>query len=427
MDPFFIRIFWFTVGMLWIALIALYFILTNRRSLERKGYSEEYIAYLRRSHTIRIIIIALVLPLLILLSAFIVAEFTGDLKDESQLAYIIVLMIILVVPFKIIDESIHRRKIRELALQTHEKVAIDLNYKILHLVFNPYWELILGISSLVYGVLFLRIEPWIIYVFLIFPWLLYINIRGTRYQTRPFLKDNYKYLFSFSLFSYLFFLFYFGSYFMIRLKFAVGTFKIGELEDSEIKFPPTTLILIIGFLIMSALIVRIALYASNYRIFNKMLKGESTDTRNVKVRRYLFIIPTLIIMFIIIVTGLIRDNTKVNRTDVGIVKKKYLIENGPSGSAGDTLAVIDRQGIHYLFRDNGKQVSLKVNDSFIERDLKDRLNNHELQMVCAVENCRTNRLRYYTVCCPCTFDQLPVETIVKFEYDPEYTIVGLVE
>ena len=158
MEAFFIRIFWFTVVLLWVALLILYFILTNKRSLQKKGHSEKYIAYLRRSHSIRILIIAFLLPVLMLLSAWIISLITGPLTEEVQLGYIILLLILLVSPFKFIDERINQRKIRELTLDTREKVAVDLNFKVLHKIYNPVWELILGPLAFLYGFFYLQIE-----------------------------------------------------------------------------------------------------------------------------------------------------------------------------------------------------------------------------------------------------------------------------
>ena len=61
MDSLFKDTYWITVIILWTALLILYFILTNRKSLERKGHQEKYIAYLRKSHRIRILIIAVLM------------------------------------------------------------------------------------------------------------------------------------------------------------------------------------------------------------------------------------------------------------------------------------------------------------------------------------------------------------------------------
>ena len=162
METFFIKTFWITVIMMWAALLVLYFILTNRASMQRKGHNEKYIAYLRRSHTIRILLIAVLLPVLILLSGWIVTLLTGPLTGEVQMAYIVVVLILLVIPFKFADERINQRRIRELAMETREKVAVDLNYRILHRIYNPLWELVLGPTAFFYGFFYLRIEQWII-------------------------------------------------------------------------------------------------------------------------------------------------------------------------------------------------------------------------------------------------------------------------
>ena len=218
MEQFFITAFWATNTTLWVALLILYLILTNKNSLQKKGYNKKYISYLRKSHLIRICCIAVLLPLIIIFSAWIVIKVTGELVEEAQLAYIVLILFILIIPIKYLDETINQKWIRKLALDTKEKIVIDLKYKTLHLIFNPWYELILGISGLVYGIFFLRIEQWVIYLFLVLPWFMYLTIRGVKYQVRPYLKDNYKYLFSFNLFSFLFFFLYFISNLVIKLQ-----------------------------------------------------------------------------------------------------------------------------------------------------------------------------------------------------------------
>ena len=270
MEPHFVKTFWITLIMLWVALIILYFILSDRKSLERKGHNEKYIEYLRKSHFIRICIIAVLLPLLILFSAWLVFLITGPLTEEVQLAYIVVVLIVLVVPFKFIDERINQKRIKELALDTKEKIAVDLNYKTLHLIFNPLWEVILTPAALFYGIIYLRIEQWVIYFFLLIPWLMYLTIRGTRYQTRPYLKDNYKYLFTFNIFNFLFFLFFFGAYFLSEIQDSVGVARSIGLSISFREFFPTLLLLFAGLIIILGLMSRLAIYLANYKIFNRV-------------------------------------------------------------------------------------------------------------------------------------------------------------
>jgi hypothetical protein len=408
MEPFFSIAFWSTLIMLWIALIILYFILTNRKSLERKGYNEKYIAFLRKSHLIRVIIIAIVLPLLILFSAWVVWKITGALTEEAQLAYIVLILFVLVVPFKFLDERFTQKRIRDLALETKEKVAIDLNYKTLHLIFNPTWEIILGLSVLAYGILFLKIEQWIIYLFILFPWFMYLNLRGTRYQTRPYLKDNYRYTFVFNLFCFLFFLFYFCSYFIIR---ATETLEIQSgasgLYADNMK---QVLLLFLGLILLLGWIGRIAVYLSNYRVFNREISGNQDRVVNSPFRKLAFFALAVLILLTFFGIGLMTGLFKQDNTEVGTVLKKYLVEE--KGKTLDTIAI----------ETDGKMEFLKKGV-----DLNDLNKEGRLRMYCTIELCNSKRIKEYEICCKTTYEDLPMGLLVKYEYRSDNTLTRLLE
>ena len=425
MDPFFVKTFWITVGMLWIALIILYFILTDRNSLERKGYNEKYIAYLRRSHLVRICLIAVLLPLLILLSAFIVLKITGPLQEKVQMAYIVITLIILVIPFKYFDDRINQKRIRDLALDTKEKIAIDLKYKTLHLIFKPWWELVLGAATLGYGLLFLRIEQWIIYLFLVFPWLIYLTTRGIRYQTRPYLKDNYKYLFSFNLFSFIFFLFYFCAYFIMKIYDTVEYLSAGGTAITSIDLLPQILLLSAGFLITICLTGRIAIYISNYRIFNTEMNDTPGKESNPPARKLVFFFSALLILFTFTGVALLTGMFKVEKTDVGIIKKKYLIEKNRMDR--DTVAIFDQTSIHYQYGNQTRIVQLTGKSDLHGDELNQLFYGENMKMFCTVEICKTNRTRDFEICCRSTFDELPFESRVKFVYRPDHIITRLID
>jgi hypothetical protein len=393
MTSFFIDTFWITVFILWLALIILYFILTNRKSLERKGHHEKYITYLRKSHLFRILLIAVLMPLLILLSGYIIYLITGTLTDEVQLAYIIVVLIILVIPIKIVDERINQKKIKELALETSEKVAVDMNYKALHLIFNPPWELILAPITLLYGIFYLGIEQWIIYLFLLIPWLMYFNIRGTRYQTRPYLNDNYKYMFAFNVFNFLFFLSYFCTYYLIRLK--------------DLNSDSSPVLLIVGLLIILGLLGRVCIYLANYREFNKLLSGVQDQSRTSLSRKMIFLVSGYLILFTLSGASLTFDLIRPGKVEVGVVQEKYLIHTDHIHS--DTLLMI--------------QSNLQDSGFFYEeQDFPG-----ELKMECKVRLSTSQRMKTYHICCPTLFEELPIGSIVKFEYGNGSIITELVD
>ena len=393
--------------MLWTALIILYFILTNENSLRRKGHSEEYIAYLRRSHTVRILIIAVVLPLLILLSAWIVTLITGPLTSERQLAYIVVVLIVLVVPFKFVDERINQRKIRELALKNREQIAIDLNYRTLHLIYQPKWELILGVAALIYGIWYLRIEQWIIYLFLLFPWFMYLNIRGTRYQTRPYLTDNYKYMFTFNIFSFLFFLLYFCLYFVRAADAYFSRGVTTRFQEYGGSGTMELLILCLGTVIMLGLIGRISVYLSNYGAFNRAMKGEGEGEGASMQRRWITFLG--ILTAIPALSGMIvfSGGMGADRIEVGMVLEKYVVDL--SGPVPDTLFLADR-------------TSDGLTGGAYPRHISD-----QISLGCEIRLSRSGRVVGYHVCCPDLFRELPVGSVIKYRYGSGPSIEKLIE
>lgn len=397
MEPFFARIFWITVIMLWAALLILYFILSNRESLRRKGHTEKYIAYLRRSHTSRIVLIAIVLPLLILLSGWIVTLITGPLSEEVQVGYIVVLLVLLVVPFKFVDERINQKRIKELALETQEKVVVDLNHKVLNQIFNPFWELALAPAAFMYGLFFLKIEAWVIYLFLLFPWFMYLNIRGTRYQTRPYLKDNYRYMFSFTIFNFLFFLSYFAAYFLLKIK------EVLTLPAS----PGTYLLLLIGMVITLGLTIRTAIYLANYKAFNRTIDGASDFLKTPFTRKLVFALTGILLLFTMMGIGIFTGLVKEPHMQVGIVQEKYILQNHREYQ--DTLVVINK------YR------------SFDAKDFETYFLNKDVKMSCKVLLSTTNQVKCYTICCPSIFKELPVGPIVKFEYGSGFSINKIID
>lgn len=423
MEQFFITAFWATNTTLWVALLILYFILTNKNSLQEKGYNEKYITYLRKSQLIKIFSVAVLLPLIILFSAWIVKKVTGELTEEAQLAYIVFIMFVLVIPLKYLDETINQKWIRKLALDTKEKVVIDLNYKTLHLIFNPWYELMLGISGLVYGILFLRIEQWVVYLFLILPWFMYFTIRGVKYQVRPYLKDNYKYLFSFNLFSFLLFFLYFISYLVIKLQNTVDILASG-MSAFETPHKSSILLLIFGFVISAGLIGRIAIYLANYRKFRAEISGRESRVQNPGIRRLLFFIVSLLVLLTLSGLGMMTDIFKQGRTQVGRVMEKYIIDL--ESDSPDTLAIIDQQGVFYTkqaaaYSSGFNQAGVPEIYDFIQEH-KDR----NLKLYCKIEECRSKDIKSFEICCTETFYKMPLESLVKFQYSSHNTITRLI-
>jgi hypothetical protein len=330
---------------------------------------------------------------------------TGELHRESQLAYIVIVLVILVIPFKFMDERINQRKIRDLALDTREKIAVDLNFRTLHMVYHPRWELFLGPAAFLYGLFYLQIEQWIVYLFLLFPWFMYLNIRGTRYQTRPYMTDNYLYMFSFNIFSFLFFLFFFCSYFIMKIQ-ALLSNSMSDTSPGPAGFP-TLLLMILGYLLILGMIGRIAIYLSNYGAFVKAMKGEGSGQDASPLRKWLFFGAALTLVSGVALIAVFSGILNIEKIEVGVVQEKYVINC--SGPAPDTLMIVDAsltgdsQPVYPFF--SGEKMSLS----------------------CNIRLSRSDLLVNYDVCCPNLFRELPVGSVVKFEYGPGPTIYRLVE
>jgi len=397
MEPFFIKTFWITVTVLWVFLLILYFMQTNRKSLHRKGHQEKYISYLRRSHTIRILIIAVFLPLLMLLSAWIVKLLTGPLMEEVQMAYMVVVLILLVSPLKYLDERINQKHIRKLALETKEKIAVDLNYKILHQIYHPLWETFLGPAAIFYGIFFLRIEQWIIYLFLLFPWFMYFNLRSNRYQTRPYLNDNYKYTFSFNIFNFLFFLLYFCAYFLIKAR---EVFANNSPAGSY-------LLLLAGLALIFGLTARTSIYLANYRAFDRAIRGEAVSKKTAFSRKLVFVVSGIVLLISMMGIALLAGLIKKEHIEVGKVHQKFILQDHPDHL--DTLLVIDQ---YYSIRDEEYEEYFRIND---------------VKLTCKIVISTTEQVKTYEVCCPVTFKELPPGQIIKFEYGSGPSILRVIE
>ena len=195
-DLTFVEFFLFVTVLIWIFLIVISLITVHPSVLRRKGYDEEYIKFIKKDTIKRNIGIATVMPLLGAAAAFIVWLFVDDINDFQNLIYIAIIWIALVIPFPVMDMKKTNKKYRELAVQTGSEVMIDMNYRIIHLAFNPLVEFI---ASLVYIIYFIEfIAPFhvsFIHIFIL--WALYSVARSSKYLTAPHFRDGYIYLYIF--------------------------------------------------------------------------------------------------------------------------------------------------------------------------------------------------------------------------------------
>jgi len=183
------------VAALWLMLLIVVLYRSNTSVLRRKGLSDEYIQFIKSDVLKRSLGIALVVPLLLLLSSFIVWLVAGTLESPELLPYVVLVFTVLVIPFPILDVIKTNRKFKDLARATNTEVVFDFNYRILHLVFNPTLEMVTGIIYVLYFFVFVE---WfhVAFLHLALMWFLYFSARSGNYLTRPLLKDGYIYLYA---------------------------------------------------------------------------------------------------------------------------------------------------------------------------------------------------------------------------------------
>jgi hypothetical protein len=170
----------------------------NREVLKRKGYSDQYVEYLRRSCLRRNVGIAIIVPVLGILAGFLVYAVAGDIKTPQNASYVLLLWLLLVVPFPILDHRKSARESKEIVQATGATVVVDFNYRVLHLVFQPWLEAILSSFYVLYFVLFFGpFHIALIHVALL--WALYGTARFGRHLTAPAMRDAYLFLIVFMM------------------------------------------------------------------------------------------------------------------------------------------------------------------------------------------------------------------------------------
>lgn len=187
-----------TIIVLLVFLLGYYLYRSNKRILRKKGYNEDYIRTIRKELLNTVLGISLVVPLSLIASGYIVSLIYGklDIRSEYHLFILFVFFIILISPFPVISYYKSKRKYRELAMKTGEKIFIDFNFSLLHRIFNPILEITATILYL--GTMLLMDLTFnLAFIHLALLWLLYGLARNAKYQVKASLKDTYMYVFIF--------------------------------------------------------------------------------------------------------------------------------------------------------------------------------------------------------------------------------------
>lgn len=195
----------------WIFLISFFAIFLNPGRLTRKKYSSEYIQFIRKDYKNRIRGIALAIPILLLISLGIFWLIAGRPLTYNHLTVVFLIFFLLIVPFPILDYLKSKKRYKKLAFHTSAEVVFDLNHQKLHKFFNPRLELILSILFILFHILIFNL-PFMVYIHLGIPWILYISVLKSKYSTLPMLRDGFLYSFIFMELNYALIIFYIARY-----------------------------------------------------------------------------------------------------------------------------------------------------------------------------------------------------------------------
>jgi len=258
-----LSVFWISCIILWVFLLAVTLYQTNRSILERKGYSEAYVAYLRQSGLRRNIGIAIVVPLLGVVAGLLVYAVAGDIHTPQHASYVLLVWLLLIIPFPIIDHRQSAKKAKEIVLTTGATVVVDLNYRVLHLVFQPRLEAFLATLYVLYFVIFFGpFHITLIHVGLL--WVLYATARFGRHVTPPAMRDAYLFLFAFIMVNQALLLFH-----LVREMLHWNACCAEEGADLR---------LILGTFLAIALLLKALVYLLRLPEFNARLKGAQSPS-----------------------------------------------------------------------------------------------------------------------------------------------------
>ncbi len=180
------------IAVLWLFLGITTILLFRTSRLRRKGHDERYIAFLQRENRVRCLGIAIVMPLFALLSALAVTAVYGGITTYEHFLYVCLLTLIIILPFPILDTIQSRKKQKAMVIDLKQTVVIDWNSRTWHLVFNPWWEIVLALAVAGYCA-WLGVYFHLAMLHIGILWLLYLAARGGRYLTAPSLNDLYQY------------------------------------------------------------------------------------------------------------------------------------------------------------------------------------------------------------------------------------------
>jgi hypothetical protein len=214
----------------WLLLFLFYLLFLNKRKLMKKGYTLEFIRFMRKDYIKRMRGIGIAIPILLLVACGIFWLFSGRPESYREIMYIFIIFYVLVFPFPISDYF--RSKNSYSTYNYHPQVEKDIKA---NKFFNPLVEFCILLLFIMFTVLIIQM-PFMVYIHLVIPWILYFVSIKSRYVTLSILRDGYLNAFIFMELNYLLVIFYIARYGLISQNYLSADQKLFSLLLMAIMF-----------------------------------------------------------------------------------------------------------------------------------------------------------------------------------------------
>lgn len=245
-----LKLFWIGTIILWLFLFIVTLLMSSAGLLRKRGYSEEYISFIKRDYLVRAILIAVFVPVIQVAAFFITGIFMEDAASNVEIVALV--FILMIIPFPFIDNYLTGRKLKSIKAGSNEIMVVDFKHKVLDLLYKPKLEMALAAITVVYALLVTR--PVILfYLHIIFPWFIYLTARKSQKTSRPHLKDGYLWAFVFILINFALIIYY------LIAAITLENSNLNSLQFSS------------GIVLVAVLMSRIIYYLINYPLARRKL------------------------------------------------------------------------------------------------------------------------------------------------------------
>ena len=214
----------------WLLLFLFYILFLSKKRLLTKGYTFEFISFMRGDYIKRMRGIGIAIPILLLVACGIFWLFAGRPDNYKELLYIFVIFYFLVFPFPIVDYFRSKNAYKSYTYNPPVEIDIKSNK-----FFHPLLEFFIVVLSILYTVLLIQL-PFMVYIHIAIPWILYFVSIRSGYVTLSILRDGYLNAFIFMELNYLLVIIYIARYGLISQNYLSGNQKLFSLLLMAIMF-----------------------------------------------------------------------------------------------------------------------------------------------------------------------------------------------